>query len=80
MTTRRAMSVMVALALVLAAIGLWPGSGRRSNRSLPVRPLPRHLALAAALPQFDSCDTLLTWVKREARARVTPYGFGVPVT
>ncbi|MCU1426823.1 MAG: hypothetical protein JWL83_823, partial [Actinomycetia bacterium] len=30
--------------------------------------------------QFDSCDTLLTWVKREARARVTPYGFGVPVT
>ncbi len=74
MTTRRAMSVMVALALVLAAIGLWPGTSRTRPRSVSVGRLPHSVVLASALQPFDSCDALLAWVKREGRARVTAYG------
>lgn len=47
-----------------------------SNEEPRARRLPTDLDLAAALTPFDSCDSLLDWIRPEARDRVTAYGLG----
>jgi len=67
-------SLGVALA-VLGLVAAGCSGDDESSSGPPERRLP-DLELAASLTPFESCDSLLAWIKGEATSRVTAYGLG----